>query len=156
MGMLHTDLGEWAAAELSFTSAYTLAQALATLRNDGFNPNPTFVDSTAPQNQVIHQNPAPGTSATKGSSVALQVSNGPPQVGIPPVVGETAQQAVTDLEGAGFSVTQQYVAVADPSQDGIVQSQSPEGGSQATKGSTVTIVIGQHSPGPPPTTTTTG
>ena len=41
-------------------------------------------------------------------------------------------------------------------QDGIVQSQSPEGGSQATKGSTVTIVIGQHSPGPPPTTTTTG
>jgi len=74
----------------------------------------------------------------------------------PPVVGETAQQAVTDLEGAGFSVTQQYVAVADPSQDGIVQSQSPEGGSQATKGSTVTIVIGQHSPGPPPTTTTTG
>ncbi|TML74818.1 MAG: Stk1 family PASTA domain-containing Ser/Thr kinase [Actinobacteria bacterium] len=134
----------------------TLAQAIAALHQAGLNPNPTFVDSTAPQNQVIHQTPAPGTSATKGSSVALQVSNGPPQVGIPPVVGETAQQAVTDLEGAGFSVTQQYVAVADPSQDGIVQSQSPEGGSQATKGSTVTIVIGQHSPGPPPTTTTTG
>jgi beta-lactam-binding protein with PASTA domain len=45
--------------------------------------------------------------------------------------------------------------VTDPSQAGIVQSQSPDGGSQAAKGSTVTIVIGQHSTGPPPPGTTT-
>jgi eukaryotic-like serine/threonine-protein kinase len=131
----------------------SLADAIAALRSAGFNPNPTIVSSDAPQNQVIHQDPAPGTKAAKGSSVALQVSNGPPLVSIPPVVGETAQQAVSDLEGAGFHVTQQPVSVSSADQDGIVQSQSPAGGTSATKGSTVTIEVGQFSPGPGTTTT---
>ncbi len=133
----------------------TLAQAIATLRAQGLNPNPTYVDSTAPQNQVIHQNPAPGSSVTKGSSVALQVSNGPPQVTVPSVVAETAQLAASQLAAAGFKVAQQYVAVSDSSQDGIVQSQNPDGNVKATKGSTVTITIGQYSPAPPTTSTTT-
>jgi eukaryotic-like serine/threonine-protein kinase len=132
----------------------SLSQAIDALRNAGFNPNPSYVNSDAPQNQVIHQTPAPGTTATKGSSVALQVSNGPPQVTIPSVVGESAQQAVIDLENAGFQVSQQFATVNDSSEDGSVLSQSPDGGSQATKGSTVTITIGQFS-SPPPTTTTT-
>jgi serine/threonine-protein kinase len=135
---------------------YSLAQAISALRNAGFNPNPTIVPSDAPQNQVIHQDPAPGTKATKGSSVALQVSNGPPQVSVPSVVGETAQQAVSDLEGAGFHVTQQPVSVDSADQDGIVQQQNPDGGTSATKGSTVTIEVGQFSPAPPTTSTTTG
>jgi serine/threonine-protein kinase len=133
----------------------TISQALTTLRNDGFNPNPSYVNSDAPKDQVISQNPGPGTSSTKGTTVNLNVSNGPPMVSVPPVVGETAQQAVGDLESAGFNVQQQYVSVSDPSQAGIVQKQNPEGGSQAAKGSPVTIVIGQHSTGPPPPATTT-
>src|SRR5512142_782552 len=47
----------------------SLAQAIATLHAKGLNANPTIVSSDAPQNQVIHQNPAPGTSADKGSTV---------------------------------------------------------------------------------------
>jgi eukaryotic-like serine/threonine-protein kinase len=133
----------------------SLAQAINALRTAGLNPNPTIVPSDAPQNQVIHQNPAPGTSATKGSTVDLQVSNGPPQVSVPTVVGETAQQAVTALQAAGFIVSQQPVSVSSADQDGIVQSQNPDGGTSATKGSTVTIEVGQFSPGPPTTSTTT-
>jgi beta-lactam-binding protein with PASTA domain len=137
----------------------SLADAIAALHSKGLNANPTIVSSDAPQNQVIHQDPAPGTAATKGSTVNLTVSNGPPKVSVPTVVGETAQQAVGMLQGAGFQVTQQFVSVSDASQDGIVQSQNPDGGTQATKGSIVTIVIGQHSPAGPPappgTTTTT-
>jgi serine/threonine-protein kinase len=133
----------------------SLADAIAKLRDEGLNPNPTIVTSDAPQNQVIHQDPAPGTRATKGSSVALQVSNGPPQVSVPSVVGETAQQAVTALEGAGFLVVQQPVSVDSADQNDIVQSQNPDGGTSATKGSKVTIEVGQFSPGPPTTSTTT-
>ena len=133
----------------------TLSQALTTLRNDGFNPNPSYVNSDAPQNQVISQNPSSGTPSTKGTTVNLKVSNGPPQVSVPSVVGETAQQAVGDLESQGFQVNQQFVSVNDPSEDGIVQSQNPDGGTSATKGSTVTIEVGQHSAGPPPPPTTT-
>jgi serine/threonine-protein kinase len=128
----------------------SLADAISRLRSEGFNPNPTIVASDAPQNQVIHQNPVFGTSLTKGSSVAIEVSNGPPQVNVPDVVGYTSQQAVLTLQNAGFKVSQQPVSVQDPSQDNVVQAQSPDGGSTATKGSVVTIEVGQHSPGPPP------
>jgi serine/threonine-protein kinase len=133
----------------------SLQQAISRLNAAGFHANPSYQDSTAPANQVISQSPAPGTSATKGSSVTVNVSNGPPQVNVPDVVGYTSQQAVQALEAAGFQVQQQYTAT-DASQENIVQYQNPAGGSQAAKGSVVTITIGQHSPGPPPTTTTTG
>jgi eukaryotic-like serine/threonine-protein kinase len=135
----------------------SLAQAIDALHKVGLNANPTIVPSDAPQNQVIHQNPVPGSSEPKGTSVDLQVSNGPPQVTVPDVVGYTSQQAVQALQAQGFQVNEQYMST-DASQDNIVQQQNPAGNSQATKGSTVTIVIGQHSPGPPPpppTTTTT-
>ncbi len=133
----------------------SLQDAISTLNKAGFNANPKYVNnSTAPANQVISQSPVPGTSATKGTSVTVQVSNGPPQVTVPDVVGYTSQQAVQTLQAAGFQVNQQYQNTG-ADQDNIVQSQNPVGNSTATKGSQVTIVIGQHSPGPPPTTTTT-
>ena len=128
----------------------TVQQATAALNTAGFNYNLTYVDNDAPQGQIIHQNPAAGTSKPKGTTVELQVSNGPPPVDVPTVVGETAQQAVSDLESQGFKVSQQYVTVTDPSQDGIVISQTPDGGSQQAKGSTVTIEVGQTSGPPPP------
>ena len=131
----------------------SVSEALTILRNDGFNPNPSYVNSDATQNQVISQNPAGGTPSTKGTTVNISVSNGPPKVTVPDVVGYTSQQAIQTLEGAGFNVTQQYVST-DASLQNIVQSQNPAGGSSATKGATVTIVIGQTSPGPPTTTTT--
>jgi serine/threonine-protein kinase len=134
----------------------SVGQATAALNAAGFNYKLNYVDNGAPQNQVIHQNPGPSSSAPKGSTVTLQVSKGPPPANVPSVVGETAQQAISDLEAAGFQVNQQPVSVSDPSEDGIVQSQNPAGGSQATKGSTVTIEVGQHSPAPPPPPTTTG
>jgi beta-lactam-binding protein with PASTA domain/predicted Ser/Thr protein kinase len=133
-------------------------EAQAKLHAAGFNGNPTFVNnSTAPKGQVISQNPAPGTTETKGKTVNFNVSNGPPEVTVPDVVGYTSQQAVQTLQADGFVVTQQYENTG-ADQDNIVQSQNPAGNSTATKGDTVTIVIGQHSPGPPPpppTTTTT-
>jgi serine/threonine-protein kinase len=133
----------------------SLQDAIDKLNKAGFNANPKYVNnSTAPQNQVISQTPVPGSSETKGTSVTLQVSNGPPQVTVPDVVGYTSQQAVQTLQAAGFQVTQQYTSTG-ADQDNIVQSQNPAGNSTATKGASVTITIGQHSPGPPPATTTT-
>jgi len=131
-----------------------ISTALANLHADGFNGNPTYVNSDAPQGQVIHQNPAPGSSVPKGSTVDLQVSNGPPQVTITDVVGYSATQAVQTLQGEGFKVVQQYQSVSDQSEDGVVLAQNPAGNAQAPKGSTVTITVGQYSAGPPPPTTT--
>ena len=133
----------------------TVAEATSALHTAGFNYSLSYVNNDAPQGQIIHQDPAPSSSEPKGKTIDLQVSNGPPQVTVPSVVGETAQQAVGDLEAQGFVVNQQTISVSDPSEQGIVQAQNPDGGTSATKGSTVTIEVGQHSPGPPSGTTTT-
>ncbi|HJU36232.1 MAG TPA: Stk1 family PASTA domain-containing Ser/Thr kinase [Gaiellaceae bacterium] len=132
----------------------SLSEATNRLNAAGFKANPQYVGSTATKDQVISQSPVPGTKAAKGTSVTVRVSNGPPQVTVPDVVGYTSQQAVLTLENAGFQVQQQPVSTG-ADQENIVQSQSPQGGSSAAKGTQVTIVVGQHSPGPPPTTTTT-
>jgi serine/threonine-protein kinase len=138
----------------------TLSQAQANLHSAGFNVNiANTVSSDQPQNTVVSQNPQGGSSATKGDTVNLVLSSGPPQVTVPVVVGETSQQAVHDLEAAGFKVTQQYQSVGDASEDNTVLAQNPDGNSQATKGTTVTITVGQFSPpgqGGGGTTTNTG
>ena len=129
----------------------TVAQATANLNAAGFNYRTTYVPSNAPANQVIHQNPAANSSVPKGSTVTLEVSNGPPSVQVPDVVTYSSQYAAQVLTHAGFKVNQQYVTVTDPTADNIVQSQTPNGGTSAPQGSTVTIVVGTYSPG-----TTTG
>ena len=128
----------------------SLAQATTDLHRAGFNVNPTYVNSDAPANQVVAQNPAPTTPEPAGTIVNVQVSNGPPMKTVPDVVGETSQQAYHDLQAAGFQVVEHFVTVSDPTQNDIVQSQNPAGNSQAAQGSTVTIEVGQTS-----TTTTT-
>ncbi len=132
----------------------TLKQATSDLHAAGFNVNPTYVNNNAPANQVISQNPTPGKQEPQGTTVNVNVSNGPPEKTVPDVVNETSEQAQHDLEAAGFKVNEQHVNVTDPSQQDIVQSQNPAGNSQAPEHSTVTIYIGQYS-GPTTGTTTT-
>jgi beta-lactam-binding protein with PASTA domain/predicted Ser/Thr protein kinase len=134
----------------------SLAQARSDLASAGFNLQVAgYTDSNLAQNDVVSQNPQPNTQLAKGSAVKVTLSNGPPLVTVPDVTTETSQQATHDLEAAGFKVTQQPVSVNDPTQNNIVQSQSPAGGSQAAQGSTITIVVGQFSPGGGTTTTST-
>lgn len=123
----------------------SLASATATLQSRGLKVRHQTVDSGKPANQVVAQTPVGGTSVVKGATVNLTISSGPTQATVPDVVGETAQQATQDLVAAGFKVTQQFVTVSDPSDDNVVTSQNPAGGSSIPRGSTVTIAIGQYS-----------
>jgi len=98
--------------------------------------------STTPAGLVSAQSPDPGVEAEKGSTVQITVSTGPAQVTVPNVVGEDEANARDILGEAGFNVRVVNVAVLDPDQDGIVQSQNPSAGSQANEGSRVTIFVG--------------
>jgi len=124
-----------------------ISQATADLHQLGFDVNPTYVDDKAPANQVIEQDPSPGSKSPKGSTINVKVSNGPKTASVPGVTGQNQDQATQTLQNAGFSVQSQQTDVADPSQDGIVQSQDPPGGQDAPEGSTVTIVVGHFSGG---------
>jgi serine/threonine-protein kinase len=73
---------------------------------------------------------------------------------VPNVTHHPRAEAVTLLQQAGFLITIVQQDVTDPSQDGLVLSQSPSAGQKAQKGASVTITVG-HLVQQPATTETT-
>jgi beta-lactam-binding protein with PASTA domain len=98
--------------------------------------------------QVVAQNPKAGEQVTEGTEVVLNVSKGAKQVQVPSVVGMSEANARATLQQAGFQVTSTS-APSDSTPQGNVSDQSPDGGTQAEKGSTVSITV---SSGPSTTT----
>ena len=81
-----------------------------------------------------------GEMVDEGTNIVLTVSAGSEGIEVPKVVGLSEAEAVSNLEQKGFQVSKtsaadQYI------QKGNVISQSPEGGSKAFSGATVTICI---------------
>jgi eukaryotic-like serine/threonine-protein kinase len=99
------------------------------------------VNSNQPQGTIVGQSPPPGTPITPNEVVTVQVSNGPAQVAIPSVSGDSVQQATQILQQAGFQVT---VNQQGPFGGNTVQSTSPSG--QAPQGSTITLNVGRIFP----------
>jgi hypothetical protein len=62
---------------------------------------------------------------------------------VPGVSGLDEVSATSALAEAGFAVAVSYQTTEDPAQDGIVLSSSPSG--KQTKGTTITIIVGQYS-----------
>ena len=61
--------------------------------------------------------------------------------------------AIATLRNSGFKVLVEVVDTTDPSQDGVVLTQTPGPGESAKPGTTVTITVGHYTAPPPPTTT---
>ncbi|WP_280397303.1 Stk1 family PASTA domain-containing Ser/Thr kinase [Nocardia carnea] len=93
------------------------------------------------KDKVIAQEPSPGIEIDAGSQVTLTVGSGPEQVFVPDVVGQLIDRAQPNLEGAGFKIEIREVQSARPR--GEVLSTSPAGGSNADKGSTITVQVAQ-------------
>jgi serine/threonine-protein kinase len=127
------------------------------LGNLGLQIRPaTESSSTVQQGLVTRTDPPAGTQVAKGSTVTIYESTGPAQVTVPSVVGDTPAQATTALQQAGFKVSQSTGPASTPSGNGTVISQSPNAGTKAARGSTVSIVIGQFTaPSTTPSTSTT-
>ncbi|HLM92517.1 MAG TPA: Stk1 family PASTA domain-containing Ser/Thr kinase [Gaiellaceae bacterium] len=113
---------------------------LKTTKHEVFSPKPV--------GKVISQDPPAGEQVVEGTEIVLDVSRGAKQVAVPNVVGMSEVDAKTTLEQAGFQVSSTS-APSDSTPEGIVSDQSPDGGTPATKGSTVTITV---SSGPSTTT----
>jgi membrane peptidoglycan carboxypeptidase len=117
-----------------------VADATKTLTDAGFVVTTTSVDNPAPKGTVLTENPAAGSSASPGATIALEVSTGKvPMVKVPNVVGLTRSEATTLLEAAGFVVV---VNPADASQHGTVTAQDPPAKTKEPLGTTVTITVG--------------
>jgi beta-lactam-binding protein with PASTA domain/tRNA A-37 threonylcarbamoyl transferase component Bud32 len=97
------------------------------------------LNSERPVNTVTGQDPGPGEQVVQGSRVRINVSIGPAQVTVPNVVGESVEQASSELQGQGFRVDHRERDSDEPA--GTVIDQDPDAGAQVRKGSTVTLTV---------------
>jgi len=130
--------------------------ALQQLQAAGFAVARIDVQSNQPAGVVVSQVPSGSSTATKGSTVSLSVSNGPQTTPLPDVTGQTEADAKATLKAAGFkvSVTSQDTDVE--TFDGVVISQDPPGNSQQDPNTIVTLFVGKYvAPATTSTDTTT-
>lgn len=121
------------------TRGRSAADATAALKAQGFLVRSTEDFSlTVPAGTVVSQDPPTGT-ARRGATIGIVVSKGPEMVSVPDVFRQSEAQAVATLQGAGFQVQVTH----DKGQPvfGQVYEQSLPAGSQAGKGSTITIGV---------------
>jgi serine/threonine-protein kinase len=134
---------------------YTQAGAQSQLQLVGLVAHIVPKDSAETKGSVIGTNPKADTKVPKGSSVDVYVSNNN-LTQVPNVVGQNITAAVTQLQGLGFTVNQ-TTDTNSKQTPGTVTAQNPAGGSDAAKGSTVTLTVaGSPSPSNTPTPTPTG
>jgi beta-lactam-binding protein with PASTA domain len=119
------------------------ATAIITLQQAGFAVDPMITreyNSKYPAGEVFKTSPGHDVQVAKGSKIQLWVSNGAEMMVVTSVAGKTQSDATAALENDGFKVrvsTRTDGTVAK----GTVISQKPSGGTQAAKGSTVTIYV---------------
>jgi len=119
----------------------TAAAAETTLRALGLEVSVREVtDPDVAPGIVIDTDPAAGEQAHEGDTVILRVSSGPGDVAVPNVVGQSESDATAALRAEEFGVDVEREA-SDTVDEGVVISQRPGGGTQAAKGSDVTIVV---------------
>jgi beta-lactam-binding protein with PASTA domain len=98
-------------------------------------PDPDFDEGI-----VIESNPVAGVEIGSANPVHLVVSSGPEQVTVPEVTDMSERDAITELTRLGllFNVDEEF---SDSVARGIVIRQDPAGGTEATVGDTVLLVV---------------
>jgi beta-lactam-binding protein with PASTA domain len=98
--------------------------------------------NTVATGKVISQDPASGSSLTRGSPVNLVISSGPQiMVAVPNVGGLTQAAATTAITGAKLMVGTVTQQTSNTVATGNVISQDPANGSSIEQGSPVSLVI---------------
>jgi serine/threonine protein kinase/beta-lactam-binding protein with PASTA domain len=98
--------------------------------------------STAAAGTAIAQDPAAGSRVKEGSALAVTLSDGPPPVPVPKLVGYSSGDAQSTVKQAKLrpSITMVPSLGGAP---GDVIAQSPDAGKRLAPGSTVTLSVGE-------------
>ena len=131
-----TGLAKVPVPEVRNKNSTDAAAAIAAL---GLKPDVHQVYSTKDPGTVVAQSPTPGLKVVKGSKVRINVSKGPAQVTVPPVVGIPYAQASSVLQAKGFNVDRVDQDSNEPPDR--VLAQDPSANTPAPKGSTVTLTV---------------
>ena len=96
--------------------------------------------TSVPKGYVIDSNPPTGEKVKRGANVVIRISKGIEQIVLMSYIGKSSDQALNELQDAGFAVTSTY-SYSETRLAGEVVSQQPAGGGTADKGSKVALVI---------------
>ncbi|MFE9437791.1 Stk1 family PASTA domain-containing Ser/Thr kinase [Streptomyces sp. NPDC006602] len=122
---------------------YRLDKARSLLKDSGLEPGMVgrAFSEDVRKGFVISTDPEKGTERRAGSAIALTVSKGRP-IDVPDVTGESLDDATADLEEAGLKVKVSAEEVNSSEVDkGQVARQTPQNGSTAAEGDTVTLTL---------------
>jgi len=117
----------------------SVEDAVAELTRAGLDAQVVEVNSDRDEGTVTAQSPNAGITVVEGTRVRINVSKGPRPVSVPNVVGLPYDQAASELQRGGFGVAR--IDVDSDQAKGIVTDQDPNGGSEGSKGSTVTVSV---------------
>ncbi len=126
----------------------TVAQAQQVLTEAGFQSRTSDVfDDDVPSGLVVGSQPDAGTEIRKFQPVALFVSKGPEQFGLPELTGRTLDQAKEALNKAGMALGNITEKFDEGSAAGVVLGQDPVSGTPSRHGTPVNLTV---SKGPQP------
>jgi beta-lactam-binding protein with PASTA domain len=131
-----------AEVEVPDVMGLTVEEATQTLEDAGLKVKSVDVENEAEVGTVVDQSPAAGEMVLPGSQVTVLVSAGVGETLVPNVVGLDQEEATAILNDAGYEV-QSKGSYDEEVAEGIVISQSPEGGVVAEPGTRVDIVVSQ-------------
>jgi serine/threonine-protein kinase len=117
-----------------------LIQARAQLERAGFEVRTERVTSQQDFDEVVDQDPDAGEEAEEGSTITLEVSNGPGNVLVPPVENLPREQAIRELEKVGLKVSWEE-RPSDEVREGFAIETVPEEGQAVEKGSRVRLFV---------------
>jgi serine/threonine-protein kinase len=110
------------------------------LQQAGFNVDSVRVPNSAKAGTVVETDPPAGTTADKGSTVLLSVSDGPSEEPVPDVAGQTERRARQILEDAGFEVKTRLRFDSEV-KSGRAIGTDPSRGTRVAVGQTVILLI---------------
>ena len=121
------------------------ADAVDALDKNNLDASKRAEFSEKPDGQVLAQDPPAGRVVAEGTTVVLRVSKGVQTVTVPDVLNQTEESARAELEAQHFAVDV-VSAPSDTTPEGLVSAQSPDPGTEAEMGSTVTITVSTGQP----------
>ncbi|HEX6371008.1 MAG TPA: PASTA domain-containing protein [Longimicrobium sp.] len=130
-------------------SGLARADAIGLLQRFGFRVAIRRTLHRSEQNSLIGTIPGAGKPAAVGGMVILLVSNGPPKVLVPNVVGLFPADARNRLQAVGLSLGRVRYDPASLDSAGVIIAQGPVAGDSLGQGSSVRVVLAGPDPNPP-------
>ncbi|MGI8677471.1 MAG: Stk1 family PASTA domain-containing Ser/Thr kinase [Jatrophihabitans sp.] len=138
--------------QVPFVEGMPYAQASQTLAGLGLKVKKQDVFQSDGKGTVLHQSVPQTSLVLPGSSITLLVSTG--TVKLPDVKGKASGEAISTLNGAGFTViSMKYTTTTVQSKDTMVQDEYPTAKVAYPTSQKITLTIYKYKPKPPACTT---